>query len=188
MKIFNNIEQLLAYMKFCPFCQANCRQIDMTMGPDNSFFLSSYKKDINKLILTASFRKTDIIEYHIDTFTNQFHITFYPDNTYSPTIIEQQSPFLFIQSNCKQCNDMVSFSYDIEINHCNKYLWSIGLELDVLRPKIAHITEVQFDYITEKLSVLYKGGTKVFSLFDLNLLNFNEQNFTDKIKILLTFS
>ncbi|MGE3320546.1 MAG: hypothetical protein AB7I18_14755, partial [Candidatus Berkiella sp.] len=73
MKILNTLHDLWRHCLFCPICQDYCRDIDITVGPDEAFNLDTYQKDNNFLYLNCVFKRGNKVKYKvkysIDTLT-----------------------------------------------------------------------------------------------------------------------
>lgn len=136
MKLFNTIQELWDYCKYCPICTRNCREVIVTVGPDYSFILIDYFKSLNKLELHCTYKKKGNvfnIDYHIDCKENTFRAS--EPRTVSVSIHPIQTEkvksahfHFFIEGLCHECNCSSMSSQDLEFDLESSTIYNLGLE------------------------------------------------------------
>lgn len=208
MKILNSVQEVWNYCLFCPVCQKSCRTIQVSVGPDDAFTISSFDKSDKDLLLRCVFRYRRIkysVEYLVDVENNSFEIESQKiddgfDNHQDIDVDKAKRAlfYFYIQSHCKLCNGASSFSSDIEFDLFTRTVSNFGIERESYYIKNEntkfHITLLHDRnvMIFSSANVSKDGLIEIYGKpIELPLLNLDFSN-TDKIinriKTLILFS
>lgn len=137
MKSFNTIQELWDYCKYCPICTRNCRQIEVSVGPDLSFILINHQKEDNNLILQCTYKKSDHIyniDYNINCVDNTFQVgeprlvQLGNNSTLNPEQVKRAYFYFFIEGVCGECDCTTTSGVDLEFDVEDGTISSIELE------------------------------------------------------------
>lgn len=204
MKLFNTLQELWDHCAFCPICLRKCREVLISVGPDDEFTLLSTKKSNEALHIKCSFKnKTDLysIIYQINCLDNSYTVDIkYLCPRDSTAEMPTQAPeisepyfFFFIESFCNECICANSHSIDLEFNTLDRKIYNLKLDRE------------DFSLKSEKDSMLitlsYGKNMLVVNMADRNNtplpfiklpminLDFSDQDKAiDRIKTLILFS
>lgn len=205
MKLFNTIQELWDYCKYCPICTRNCREVIVSVGPDFSFILISHSKNDTNLVLQCTYkRKGDIynVDYQINCIDNTFHITEpkvvqLANDIAKPEKVKEAYFYFFIEGLCNECNGSSANSQDLEFDLEDGTISNMGLERENFylfeTEEKFHITPIH-DRNVMLVSRLYQNGEVGFSeskTIELPIvkLDLSDQAKTvNKLKTLILFS
>lgn len=141
MKQFENIQELWDYCAYCPFCMRNCREMAVSVGPDNVFILVEFKKQNHRLLLECTFKsKRHIynVDYDINCLDNSFDVTVPrvqevpAGETANPDKAKKAYFFFFIEGICRECSCTSAHGADLELDLLGKQISNIELERESL--------------------------------------------------------
>lgn len=155
MKEFKTLQELWAYCLFCPFCKEICRSIDISIGPEASFKLISYKKENQFLSLHCTWQKRNIIKYKfaytINTTNNNYKIDVSEINedeskvemTLDKNLEEEEKhrlrhrasklySYFYIHSDCRKCGSAFTNTSDIEFDHATNQVSGFKIEREII--------------------------------------------------------
>lgn len=198
MKNFNTLQELWDCCLYCPVCQRNCRQLHLSVGPDDTFILVDFDKTGPFLHVQCTFKKksrTQSIRYDIDCKNNIIH-TNAPDFS---------NFFFFLEGICNECSCSSVHSLDLKLDFINKSISNIGLELenfcllkatDKYRINIWHGEDPQTMLISKIITTANDPNAEMEWVEDHNSirlplikLDFSDQvKLSNKIKTLILFS
>lgn len=196
MKMFHSFNELWDYCLYCPICQDYSREIEIIIGPEDIFCLTSYLKRGIYLDLRVKSRSSDSVihryELIIDCISNTFTIVKSYD--YSPDI---DTFYVYLFSNCYECDAHVNTSdIDLDFNLLKLDQLSLdqeGISLTKTKDKYHILT----DYNSKQMLVhkLYLSKDDKYNISRKNTilpivsLDYkNQTNAVNKIKNLLIFS
>jgi hypothetical protein len=137
MKLFNSIQELWEYCEFCPLCSKNCRPVDISVGPDMVFKLSSFQKNSDSLDLHCSFGNKSsvyLLDYSINCMDNTFDIQVSDETIIEPVHVAKSKRvkeayfFFYVQGICPECECSTANSFDLEFDMLERRVVNIGLE------------------------------------------------------------
>jgi len=110
----DTLQQLWEYCQFCPICQKPCRDVVVSVGPDDNFRMIDYSKQDNLLHIRCDYYFEDTaqteVTYIINCDTHKYELQMLDEG-----MPETQFPFYFyLNANC-DCNNASISSIDIEI-------------------------------------------------------------------------
>jgi len=170
MKKFETLQLLWNYCTFCPICRTNCRDISISVSPDNIFKLISFKKEdeLLKLYCTYRQRKQDKYKanYVINTLTGKFGVEVLEmmdsidSEMNADTNLDEEEKYrlrvkvsktyfyFYINGDCKVCNAASINSTDIELNWDGESITNIGIEREgifIILPKDKYHLSILYD-------------------------------------------
>jgi hypothetical protein len=210
MKILSTVQELWSYCLFCPICQDMTRDVDVEVGPDDAFSITSFEKDNHILKLDCTFRakkqKYKTV-YLINCLDNSFtvdisepiHSTASQDDYKRVDKASAPYFFFYLFSNCKRCNAAHTNSSDLELDLLNKRISNIGVEREgiyLLSKQVNY--HILLDH-NENQTVINKctisddnvlvDDNKFFTYSDIIDFDYsNPKKVFNKIKTLLVFS
>lgn len=195
MKLFNNLQSLWSYCLYCPICKDMSRDIDVVVGPDDTFTINNFTKQDNILTMNIIIRQSCYRHHYtfiIDAVTNDVNISKRSES--SPSI---KDFYFYLHSACHNCHSYTNGA-DIEIDFHNKKLKEVCLEQEaVCLEKFKDKYFLSFDYDNNQMYIsrLINDDSgaliqdhKEFKLPILNLDFSSEKKVVNKIKTLLIFS
>lgn len=203
MKIFNTVQELWDHCTLCRLCGKSCRDISVSVGPDDKFDLSFYQKDKGSLNMSCLYNKRRNngaiqVDYSINCLDNfcDVSVVNIADQLKAKKIKESYFYF-YIESTCDICGHGITSSLDLEINE-TKHITNIGLEREsyyVLKePDRFHITTyhdrnvmyVSRCYLDEDSNLIEDLNPIKLPLVNLDFSN--QHHVVEKIKTLILFS
>lgn len=170
MKTFETLQELWSYCTFCPICRANCRDVSISVAPDNVYKLITFKKegDLLKLYCTYRQRKQDKYKanYIINTVTGKFGVEVLemidtPDiEMNADTNLDEEEKYrlrlkvsrtyfyFYINGDCSACNSASVNSADVELSHDNHMVTNMGVEREgifIILPKDRYHLSILYD-------------------------------------------
>ena len=134
MKSFNTLQELWDYCLYCPVCQRNCRQIHLSVGPDDTFIIVNFDKVDSFLNLQCIFKtaksRSFSLNFKIDCQNNSFDSEVYSVSSGNSPQAKDIYFFFFLEGLCPECNCSSAHSLDMELNFHRKKISDIGLELE----------------------------------------------------------
>lgn len=136
MKLFNTIQELWDYCKFCPICTRNCREVIVSVGPER-FILVDHLKVDNDLVLHCTYkgkREVYAVEYKFNCQDNTFQIStpsiieLGPNIIANPGKVKEAYFYFYMEGVCYDCNNTSVSSVDLELDRSNNCIQDIGLE------------------------------------------------------------
>lgn len=213
MKLFNNLQELWDYALYCPICKDMCRDISLSLNPDDIFKPDPpFSKDELLIInFTAAVKNTfnsvSLVEgkLKINCLTNQFVIEDLSQlpSTFIPILLKKMAYAkyvmeLFLYSNCLICGDSSIHSNDIELDFSSFSLKEIKLGLETVEIEVdsSKIYRVHQEYdsnltLIEEYYTLDDGRRKRKATYSHNLLNIDFSDLKkafSRIKTILVFS
>ena len=98
MKILNTIQELWEHCLYCPICKESCREMHVSVGPDETCNIISFKKKNEILHLTCKLllRKLKyIVHYTVNCNDNSFDVKFSAPEDNSVDINTASSPYFY---------------------------------------------------------------------------------------------
>jgi len=205
MKLFNTIQELWDYCKYCPICTRNCREVVVSVGPDYSFTLIDHFKSNDHLILQCTYKKKGNIyniEYNINCIENTFRageprVVQVSTEAITSEKVKAAYFYFFIEGLCQECHCSSANSQDLEFDLESSTISNMGLEREnfYLGNHIEkyHVTPIH-DRNVMLVSRLYQTGEVGFSeskTIELPIvkLDLSDQAKTvNKLKTLILFS
>lgn len=123
-KTFKTLQELWSYCLWCPVCLDICREVDVSVGPDD-FEVVSFEKENEFLTIRAKYKKDKKsipITHIINCVSNVFSI-----DCASPEL-RNFYWYFYVQSDCRKCNNTYTNSTDLELDTKNKKICDIGVE------------------------------------------------------------
>lgn len=202
MKILNTIQELWEHCLYCPICKESCREMSVSVGPNETFKIISFKKKNELLHLTCKLfcqKLKYIVHYTVNCNDNSFDVKFsaLEDSLSDANNILSSYFYFYVQGSCKKCNCSSAHSSDLKLDMENKKIVTIGLDREGVylldRDDSFHV-DLQYDVNKTFISKCIKerNGEIVDypgHMYDLIKVNFMEPDRAiNKIKIFLTFS
>src|SRR5574337_519053 len=134
---FNNIQELWDYCSYCPICTRKCREVVVSVGPDDHFILVDFEKEGTNLQLQCTFKNKSHIysaEYNIDCLNNSFSVKIpkvqsVPEGeTAEPERATRAYFFFFLEGLCRECNCTSAHGKDLELRVIDNKIFDIELE------------------------------------------------------------
>jgi hypothetical protein len=204
MKKYNNIQELWSYCLFCPICQDITRDMQISVGPDDTFSLSSFEKNNNILTLNCLFfvkKQKYHIKYDINCIDNTFNSDISDPTPSDKYVTKASLPYFFfyIRSNCRVCDASHTNGTDLELDLSSKIIFNIGVETDgiyLLKEKNKYHISFEYDRNKMIISRCYEDKNTGEILDDNKPFNFpiidfdfsNIEKVINRIKTILTFS
>lgn len=123
MKQFKSLQELWAYCMYCPLCKEMCRNVIPSIGPDDNFFLKTYRKTGRVLLLK---NKYSFINEYGNNINNSLNLSIDCEtHTVSQNLFDMGSGEIFYKeingyiyfiASCNMC-DSVIFSKEISFNN-----------------------------------------------------------------------
>lgn len=203
MKSLNSIQELWSYCLFCPICQDITRDMQVSVGPDDVFTLSSFEKNNHILTLHTCFRVKKLkynIKYDINCLDSSF-IADISDPIPSDKVVEgSKLPYFYfyIRSNCQICDASHSNGTDLELDLGTRVIKNIGVETDgiyLLKEKTKYHISMEYDNGKMIISKCFEDengelldDNKPFSFPIINFDFSDTKRVVRRIKTLLVFS
>lgn len=206
MKKFENLQELWSYCQYCPVCRQACRNIDLSVVPDN-FKLISYRKEERflKLFCVAQRRKQEKykINYIIDVITGKYSVEVL-ELIDAPTVemnadtnldeeekhrlrvkMSKSCIFFYLNGDCSNCNNSYISTIDAELSGTTMSITgsSIGIEregITILLPNDKYRLTILHDTGKTLINkcIVDKNSNILddFSTFETSVVNFDFSN------------
>jgi hypothetical protein len=195
MKILNSVQELWSYCLYCPICKDVCRDVSVSVGPDDQFQVVFSDKDNHILSVQCLYKNKDKkvhVTYLIDCLKNTFEIEG-GDESLAKTYC-----YFYIQSDCRRCDATHTNGTDLELNLEDKQVYNIGIEREgiyLLNTKDKYHITMSYDNNTMLVSKCFQDDegmiiddNKVARL-PLVKIDFSKpRKAANRIKTLLVFS
>lgn len=206
MKLFNTLQELWDHCAFCPICLRKCREVLISVGPDDEFTLLSTKKSNEALHIKCSFKnKTDLysIIYQINCLDNSYTVDIKylcPRDSTADVIYQGQKIlepyfFFFIEGVCNECLCANSHSVDFELSILDKKISNLKLDREdflLSSKKGSNSMLITLSYGKNILAVnMADNNSTPLPTIKLPMINldFSDQDKAmDRIKTLILFS
>ncbi len=168
---FNSLQELWSYCLFCPICRRICRDIEISVAPDNTFTLVSFKKEDHWLKLHCTYRQQRVVKYKVDysinCLTNKYLVEVSEmidasntsDMTADKNLEEEELHrkrfqiaksyfYFYIFGNCEECNVSWTNSTDIEFNNKELIVYNVCVDRDsiyIMQPKDKYHLTICYD-------------------------------------------
>jgi hypothetical protein len=205
MKIFNTLQELWDYSRFCPVCQDSSRNVRVELGP-SPHTLINVEKTNNQLTIESICklrRQKYAIVFNIDCNTSAVKAAISGGETSEPdesAAVSVDKPYSYIKlmGDCPKCQCTHSTSSDIELDLLNKTLGPISLDREGIY-LLDHKDKFHITIIYDRKAVLVSrcsvepddsilDDNKVLELPMINLDFSDQEKVINKIKTLILFS
>jgi len=192
MKILNTVQELWSYCLYCPICKDVCRDILVSVGPDDKYQVVFHEKEDHILSIQCLYNKKISVTYNVDCLKNTFEIEG------GNSSLHQSYCYFYIQSDCRRCNATHTNGTDLELNLEEKKVYNIGVEREgvyLLSTKDKYHLTLQYDNNTMLVSKCFEDDdgmilddNRVCNLPIVNLDFSKPRKAAHRIKTLLVFS
>ena len=195
MKILNTVQELWSYCLYCPICKDTCRDISVSVGPDDDFQVVFHEKEdqfLNIQCIHKHNNKQTNVTYHIDCLKNTFEIVD------GDPFLAKTYCYFYIQSDCRRCDATHTNGTDLELNLEEKRVYNIGVEREgiyLLSTKDKYHITMSYDVNAMLVSKCFEDDegmiiddNRVCKLPIVNLDFSKPRKTAHRIKTLLVFS
>jgi hypothetical protein len=207
MKIFNSFQELWKHAAFCPLCRKECREVKVSVGPEDVFKLISFQKDDTQLTLECAFhfkKKINHLKYEIDCLTNSLRFSHVgqSDSDVMASRASKSFSYFCLNSRCAICDGSYFHSADIHLAILENKITNVNIDREGVyltsETDNFHITTYGQDFYQMTVGRWYMDddGVLVDEIEEGKMINLPEVNFDfidqakviEKIKFLILFS